>query len=89
MIRVSFCLNAGPQTGVVQAAALSRPVTDELLKVAGNKLRLKKAEAARARLFVWGTGRELVRGAAAEGLANDTVIAVSLGEDYAGSVAAE
>jgi len=88
MIRVSFCLNAGPQTGVVQAAALSRPVTDELLKVAGNKLRLKKAEAARARLFVWGTGRELVRGAAAEGLANDTVIAVSLGEDYAGSVAA-
>jgi len=88
MIRVSFCLNAGPRAGVVQAAALSRPATDELLKVAGNKLRLKKAEAGRARLFVWGTGRELVRGAAAADLANDAVIAVSLGEDYAGSMAA-
>jgi len=86
MIRVSFCLNAGPRAGVVQAAALSKPAADELLKVAGNKLRLKKGEVARARLFVWGSGRELAQGVAAK-LPNDTIIAVSLGEDYAGSVA--
>ena len=87
MIRVSFCLNAGPRAGVVQAAALSKPAADELLKVAGNKLRLKKGEVARARLFVWGSGHELAQGVAAN-LLNDTIIAVSLGEDYAGSVAA-
>jgi hypothetical protein len=87
MIRVSFCLNAGPRAGFVQAAALSKPAADELLKVAGNKLRLKKGEVARARLFVWGSGRELAQGVAAN-LLNDTIIAVSLGEDYAGSVAA-
>lgn len=87
MIRVSFCMNAGPRAGVVQAAALSNPAADELLKVAGNKLRLKKGEVARARLFVWGSGRELAQGVAAN-LLNDTIIAVSLGEDYAGSVAA-
>lgn len=89
MIRVSFCLNSGPRAGVVQAAALSKPVADELLKVAGNKLRLKKGEVARARLFVWGSGRELGwRRRPANDLLNDTIIAVSLGENYAGSVAA-
>ena len=86
MIRVSFCMNSGPKAGVPQAAALSKTATDELLKVAVNKLRLKKAEAARARLFVWKSGLELSRGQAAD-LQNDTIIAVSLGEDYAGSVA--
>ena len=84
MIRVSFCENAGPKAGVVKAAALCKPSTDELLKVAANKLRLKKAEALRARLFVWNSGFELPRGDSVE-LCNDTVIAISLGEDYAGS----
>jgi len=84
-IRVSFCLNAGPKAGLALAAALCRPDTDELLKIASNKLRLKKAEVGRARLFVWKSGLELVRGEKTE-LQNDTVIAVSLGEDYAGSL---
>jgi hypothetical protein len=66
MIRVSFCMNAGPKAGVPLAAALSKPHTDELLKVATNKLRLKKAEATRARLFVWKYGRELARGEAGD-----------------------
>jgi len=91
MIRVQFCMNAASvkrergvgQKGVVLAAALSKPSTDELLKVAMNKLRLNKSEAARARLFVWKTGLELLRGDPAE-LKNDTIVAVSLGEDYAG-----
>lgn len=76
MIRVSFCLNAGPRAGVVLAAALSKPAADELLKVAGNKLQLNKGEVARARLFVCRSGRELAQGVAAN-LPNDTIIAVS------------
>ena len=83
---MSWCMNVGPKAGLVLGASLSKPNTDELLKVATNKLRLKKAEAARARLFVWKTGLELKRGETAE-LRNDTIIAVSLGEDYAGQAA--
>ena len=79
-------MNVGPKAGLVLGASLSKPNTDELLKVATNKLRLKKAEAVRARLFVWKTGLELKRGETAE-LRNDTIIAVSLGEDYAGQAA--
>ena len=64
-----------------------RQSTDDLIKVAANKLRLKKGENARARLFVWKSGRELLRGEEYPDLLNDTIIAVSLGEDYGGSVA--
>ena len=61
--RVSFCMNAGPQRGVVQSAALVPCCAVALLRVAANKLRLKRKEAERARCFVWHTGDEVRRDA--------------------------
>ena len=86
-LRLSVCLNAGPKKGIAAAALLVPPQTEAVLAAATNKLRLKKKEVARARLFVWRTGWELPRG---EGIVqegrvrNDDLIAISLGEPYAG-----
>ncbi len=87
MLRLSVCLNAGPRKGQAQAAILVKtPDTESVLAAAANKLRLKKKEVALARLFVWRTGHELPRNEAvsAEHVRNDDLIAISLGEPYAG-----
>ena len=60
-LRLSVCLNAGPTKGKPQATILVEPGTEAVLAAAANKLRLKKRDTARARLFVWRTGWELPR----------------------------
>ena len=86
-VRVSVCLNSGSAKGKPQAAlVLSSDSTEILLAAAANKLRLKKKDVERAKLFVWRTGAELPRhhdwpsGA----VRDDSLIAISLGEPYAG-----
>ncbi|EOD31751.1 hypothetical protein EMIHUDRAFT_231375 [Emiliania huxleyi CCMP1516] len=85
-IRVSFCLNAGAKAGQPLATVVARDsATEALLQAASNKLRLKKKDAAAARLFVWSKdgrgGTELPRhGSAAALLRNDDLLAVSVGE---------
>ena len=57
-----------------------------------NKLKLKKKQVDVARLYVWGTGYELPRGATQfeDGrVTNGTLVAISLGEPYAGPTKAE
>jgi len=89
-IRVSFCLNAGAKAGQPLATVVTRDsATEALLQAASNKLRLKKKDAAAARLFVWSKdgrgGTELPRnGSAAALLRNDDLLAVSVGEAYSG-----
>lgn len=84
-VRLSFCLNAGPRQGAVLAAAVVKPEHAALVQVALNKLKLKKKAASQLRLFVWRTGVELPRDTPLAGmLHNDDLVAVSLGEAYAG-----
>lgn len=89
-IRVSFCLNAGAKAGQPLATVVARDsATEALLQAASNKLRLKKKDAAAARLFVWSKdgrgGTELPRGGSAAALLrNDDLLAVSVGEAYSG-----
>ena len=82
-------MNAGPQRGVVQSAALVPCCAVALLRVAANKLRLKRKEAERARCFVWHTGDEVRRDASDDRVAclvhDGAVLAISLGEDYSGT----
>lgn len=67
------------------------PQTEAILAAAANKLRLKKKEVGRARLFVWRTGYELPRDGEVEPgrVRNDDLLAVSLGEQYAGPCQAD
>lgn len=87
-LRLSFALNSGSKSGTAVAAAVVLATTDAILAVAMNKLKLKKKEAAKARLFVWRTGYELPREAGASiepgKVRQDDIIAVSLGESYSG-----
>ena len=86
-VRLSFCLNAGQRKGKAEATALVAPVADLVLAAAMNKLRLKKKDMSRAHLYVWGgSGCKLED---ASSLKNDDLIAVSLGEPYAGPVRAQ
>ena len=59
--RLSVCLNAGQRKGQAQAALVLAPphTTEALLQAAANKLRLKKKDTVRARLFVWKSGIEV------------------------------
>mmetsp|Transcript_80745 Transcript_80745/g.231980 ORF Transcript_80745/g.231980 Transcript_80745/m.231980 type:complete len:455 (+) Transcript_80745:59-1423(+) len=85
--RVSICLNDGPRQGQPQALLVvqQQMLCDALLQTAASKLRLKAKDIKTARLFVWGTGVELPRGAElADLLHNNDLVAVSLGEPYAG-----
>ena len=87
--RISLCMNSGPRQGQSQATVvLSAPDADALVQAAANKLRLKKKDLPRVRLFVWGAGVELLRGKVLEGLSNGDLVAVSLGEPYSGPVRA-
>ena len=85
-LRVSVCLNAGPQKGHAQCSLVAPPSTEAILTAAANKLRLKKKEVGRARLFVWRTGYELPRNGEVEQgrVRNDDLLAITLGEPYAG-----
>ena len=85
-LRVSVCLNAGPQKGHAQCSLVAPPSTEAILTAAANKLRLKKKEIGRARLFVWRTGYELPRNGEVEQgrVRNDDLLAITLGEPYAG-----
>ena len=86
-VRLSFCLNAGQRKGQAQATALVAPVAELVLAAAMHKLRLKKKDMSRAHLYVWGgSGCELED---VSRLQNDDLIAVSLGEPYAGPVRTE
>ena len=85
-LRLSFCLNAGPKQGTVLAAAVVKAEHAALVQVATNKLKLKKKAAAQVRFFLWKVGTELPPDRPLAGLLqNDDVIAVSLGEAYAGA----
>ncbi len=88
MLRLGVCLNGGSGKGQAQATLLVPPVTDQIVEAAANKLRLKKKDLGRARAFVWRTGWELPRGAAADVLGSELqqgdLIAIALGEPYAG-----
>ena len=85
-LRLSFCLNAGPKQGAVLAAAVVKAERAALVQVATNKLKLKKKQAAGMRLFLWKAGTELPHDRPLAGLLqNDDIIAVSLGEAYAGA----
>ena len=85
-IRLSLCFNSGPKQGQSQAAVvLPTADIDILVAVAANKLRIKKKDLARVRLFVWGSGDELPRDEVSAGrLRNGDLIAISLGEAYCG-----
>ena len=83
--RLSLCLNSGPKQGQAQAAVVVKTQGEALVQAAANKLRLKKKDVARVRLFVWGSGVELPRGESLAGLLrNDDMVAVSRGEPYSG-----
>lgn len=85
MIRLTLTLNVGPRQGDPLAAILVRPDAEAVLTAAANKLRLKKKDVTRARLFVWRAGVELPREGTLEGhVRNGDTVAVSLGEEYAG-----
>lgn len=88
-VRLSFCLNAGARKGHPQCTAVVAPTTGAILQAAANKLRLKKKEQERVRLFVWGTGMEVASDEDAVAVCNDALIAISLGEPYAGPVRTE
>ena len=86
-VRVSVCLNTGSGKGKPRAAlVLSSDSTESLLAAAANKLRLKKKDVAIAKLFVWRTGVELPRHAdwPSGAVRDDSLIAITLGEPYAG-----
>ena len=62
--------------------------TEAILAAAANKLRLKKKDVAKARLYVWSSGDELPRKGSAEGrVQNGDLVAVSLGEPFLGRAA--
>lgn len=85
-VRVSVCSNFGPRKGQPQAALVAKDY-GTLLCAAANKLRLKKKDFGRARTYIWGTGAELPREGGFDGkLNNDDIVAISLGEPYAGPV---
>ena len=91
-LRVSVCLNAGPRKGQPQTTLVAPPQTEAILSAAANKLRLKKKEVGRARLFVWRTGYELPRDGEVEPgrVRNDDLLAISFGgEQYAGPCQAD
>ena len=69
-LRLSFCHNGGQRKGQPQSTALVVPIADQVLATAANKLKLKKKDVARARLFIWGSGQEIV-GDATDLLKND------------------
>ena len=83
-VRVAFCLNAGPRAGQSQAATVVEPRRAALAQTATNKLRLRKRDLVRLRLFVWGSGTELADAELDGALRDGDVVAVSLGEEYAG-----
>ena len=87
VVRVSICLNSSAKKGSAQAVVTAAPKTEAILTAAANKLRLKKKEVAKARLFIWQSGYELPRGeddGVAGRVHNGDLIAVSLGEPYQG-----
>ena len=90
MIRVGLGLNAGPRAGKAQSTCLVAPTGEAIRAEAVKKLRLKKKEAAAARLFLWTKdngrgGVEIPQQGSVDGLVcNDDVVAVSFGEAYAG-----
>ena len=99
-VRVSVCLNIGQKKGCpgdARCGGTSAPIvvpleTEAILAAAANKLKLKKKQVDVARLYVWGTGYELPRGATTfeDGrVSNGTLVAISLGEPYAGPTKAE
>ena len=89
-VRVSLALNAGPKAGKAQTTCVVSSHGEALHAEAVKKLRLKKKDAASARLFLWTKdksrgGTEIPREGSIEALVrNDDLIAVSLGEEYGG-----
>lgn len=89
-VRLAFARNAGPTAAKPQGApSLVAPDAALIKEEAVKKLRLKKKEAAAARLFLWTrdgrAGTELPQeGNMADLLHNDDLIAVSFGEKYQG-----
>ena len=94
-VRVSVCLNIGQKKGCpgdARCGGTSAPIvvpleTEAILAAAANKLKLKKKQVDVARLYVWGTGYELPRGATTfeDGrVSNGTLVAISLGEPTPG-----
>ena len=55
-LRLSFCHNGGQRKGQPQSTALVVPIADQVLATAANKLKLKKKDVARARVFASSVG---------------------------------
>ena len=90
-MRLFFAPNVGPRAGISAFASVSVPNDVVAIRAeAVKRLCLKKKEASSARLFVWSRvpgrgGIELLQECMVDGLVwNDDLIAVSLGEAYAG-----
>ena len=84
-VRLSVCLNSGVRRGQPEAVIVTPAETEAILTAAANKLRLKKKDVGRARMFVWSTGAELARHTSVAGVvSNGDLIALSLGEAFLG-----
>mmetsp|Transcript_3620 Transcript_3620/g.6930 ORF Transcript_3620/g.6930 Transcript_3620/m.6930 type:complete len:875 (+) Transcript_3620:294-2918(+) len=90
-VRVSLCMNSGKNRGKVNVVVVLEHVTwQALVQAVKNKLRLKKKELSRLRLFIHETsknanvtvGTELDKGNVAKYVENGSVLSVSAGEDY-------
>uniref|UniRef100_A0A7S4B5W2 Uncharacterized protein n=1 Tax=Chrysotila carterae TaxID=13221 RepID=A0A7S4B5W2_CHRCT len=86
LVRLSLARNSGPRAGLPQATVVLPFEINAITQAAVNKLRVKKKDASKLRLFVWGSGLEISQpGLDLQGLLpNGAVVAVSLGEVYAG-----
>lgn len=86
-VRLSLCLNSSSSKGRAQATILLPPPhsTEALLQLASNKLRISKKLCLLARLYVWRSGVELERRTSCASIVrHGDLIAVTLGEAYAG-----
>jgi len=87
-LRVSLGFNAGAKAGQPAAVAVVETTGAALMQAATNKLRLKKKDAAVARLYVWRSGAEVdtassdVRACVLDG----DLVVVALGEPFSGKM---
>ncbi|KAH3743940.1 RNA ligase, T4 RnlA family protein [Pelomyxa schiedti] len=84
-VRVSLCTTSGAKRGVARGVVVVDPAYDAIVDAARKKFNLNKKQLVNVRLFVNNgerIGTELPRGDLRKWLTNDTMVSVSLGEDY-------
>jgi hypothetical protein len=52
-VRVSLCTNKGAQRGSVRSGVMVKPFFSDIVRVATNKLKLKKSQRKNCRLFIY------------------------------------